>query len=103
MREGRQEPAQNENEGQGSAAVHYRLAVILNIFRHRETQSNHGGVDNAINDAVKLVLLREEEDEKDQSLGALLNDRCGDDGPKRVARSGAVGHQLHCHIAGGIN
>src|SRR4051794_34887524 len=41
-----------------------RFAIIKNVLGHREAESNHGGVENAIEYVVELVALPEVKDEE---------------------------------------
>ena len=100
---GARSPAQNENESERPATFQHSLAVVLNVFCHREAQPDHRGINDAIDHAVKFILLPEEENKEDQCLGALFDYRSGNDCAKRM--SGALALLviiLHCYITSGI-
>src|ERR1051325_4347105 len=104
MREGRERSAQNKNKRQGAApALHHRAAVVLNILRHRKAEAGHRRVDNAVDDAVKLVLFPDEEDEQDECLGTLLDDWRRDYRAESSAGAHTVSEHGHGHAADSID
>src|SRR2546421_8362129 len=74
VNEGRDDAAQDEESGQTVSSHHRSLAVILEVLGHGKAKSNHSRIDNAINDAVKLILFPPEEDENYYSLRRLFDD-----------------------------
>src|SRR5436309_10266032 len=82
MKEGRRHASHHENKGQSFRAFLDRPTVVENILGHRESETNHAGINNAINDSVELVLLEEKQNQKNESLGAFFYDRRGNYGPK---------------------
>src|SRR2546427_12314093 len=91
MRKGRKESANDESARQ--SAVQSSFGVILKILRHGEAESHQRGVDDSINNAVKFVLLPEEEDKQDQSLGALFHNWSKDHCACHTPRLLTLGHR----------
>ena len=62
----------------GPLGLSDRLRVIKNILGHRETQTHHASVHDAVHDAVELSLLPKVEHEEDDELGSLFDNRRDD-------------------------
>src|ERR1044071_4112797 len=87
MRKRREEPAYDQRQRQRATTTGGRsLTVVKNVLGHRETERGHRGVDDAVNHAVKLVFLPEKEDEKNERLADLFDDRRRDHSRKSLAR-----------------
>src|ERR1041385_399377 len=90
MRERREEAPQDERRRECLATARRRcLAIVKNVFRHREAERRQRGIDDTVNDAVKLVFLPEEKDKKDQCLAGLFDDWRRDDGGECFTGTGA--------------
>ena len=63
------------------------FTVVKNVFSHRETESSHRGINDAVNDAVEFVFLPEEEDEENDCLADFFNNRSGDNSAKCFCRA----------------
>src|SRR2546427_9438236 len=55
------------------AATNQSPAVIHDVLSHRKAKPYHAGINDAVDDAVKLVLLKKEKGKKDGCLRALFN------------------------------
>src|ERR1041385_2870812 len=87
---------QNENESEGARAALHGATVIQNIFGHRETQANHSRIDDAVDDPVEFVFLPKEQDQKNESLRAFLDDWLADYSHNILANLGLVrSHRYH--------
>src|SRR5438309_5365192 len=84
MRKGRKESA--NYKGACQCPTHSGFAVVLKILGHGKAEAHQRCVYYSINNAVKFVLLPEEENKQDQSLGTLLHDWSKDDSAGRTAR-----------------
>ena len=65
-------------------------AIIENVFSHGEPQTDHSGIDDSIDDAVKLILLPKKQDQKNQAL-ALSSTIGAEYGAKVAPNLRAVG------------
>src|SRR5215468_1347872 len=74
MRKRRADAAQNENDSQRLRSLLDRASVIQNVFGHCKAESDHAGVNNSIDNSVKLILLPEKEDYKNQGLCRFFDD-----------------------------
>src|SRR2546423_359156 len=84
VREGREESAHDEDPD--GVVLDDGHAVVLDVLGHRESESDHRRVDDAVGHVVELVALPEEEYEEDERFGRLLDDGRGDDHAIRVGR-----------------
>src|SRR5260370_7483927 len=99
MRERRNHAAHDKNESQTAKAALHSSPVICDVLSHRKTEPNHAGVNYAIDDAVELILLPEEQNKKNESLCALFDNRSRDHGSKIFTGAHFVGSRSdHNHI-----
>src|SRR5260370_19779937 len=102
MRERRNHAAHDKNESQTAKAALHSSPVICDVLSHRKTEPNHAGVNYAIDDAVELILLPEEQHKKNESLGALFDNWSRDHGAKIFTGAHVVGCRSDDDLIGSI-